>query len=378
MKPTLLKFAASTMVIGASLVAVAPVANSSDVAEADSREAQAAARYAEQAREALNDSRPDRAVRFAERAVERMPRSAEYRHLLGRAYLAAGRFASAETSFQDALTINPDLDRTAFNLALSQIAQGDTADALAELRELEGRLNASDLGLAYALAGNRERAVEILRDAARANGGDPRARQNLALAYAMDGRWAEARITAAQDVSLAVLDQRMRDWAQFAQSANSWDQVSSLLGVQADGSDPGQPVRLALAPIQGEIMVADASVEDAPVQASAGAMVAFTAPVEESFEVSSAPRESSITEIEVPPAAEPDEAPIDMSASLASDPIEPARAAPAPVAPRVAGDYADVATGEFIVEDEVQFEETPVEVAAIDVAPPAAPVAPVA
>lgn len=370
MKPTILKIAASTMVLGTTLVGIAPTAWSTDVSAEDSRNAHAAAEYAGEAREALAASRSDRAIRFAERAVERMPRSAEYRHLLGRAYLAAGRFASAETSFQDALTIDPDLQRTAFNLALSQIAQGQNGAALEELRDLDGRMNASDLGLAFALAGDRAHAIEMLRDAARANGGDPRARQNLALAYAMDGRWAEARITASQDVSLAVLDQRMRDWAQFAQPQNSWDQVAGLLGVQSDGRDPGQPMRLALVPSQPQVMVA----ETAPVQEpQAEAVVAFTAPVVEDESVTDVPESAPITEIDVPAPADVADVPVEVAAEpvdvAAMTPVStPAAAAPAsaPVAvePRVVGANAPVREVEFIVED-----EAPVEIAASNVSP---------
>jgi tetratricopeptide (TPR) repeat protein len=168
MKPTLVKLAASTMLVGVSVAGVSPLvqqAFSTGTNASESQASRAASEAAAVARAALGRGDNAVAVSSAERAVEYMPNSAEYRHLLGRAYLAAGRFNSAETSFQDALTLNPDLDRTAFNLALVQIAQGDRADALAELNALEGRIGASDLGLAMALAGNHDRAIDVLRRA---------------------------------------------------------------------------------------------------------------------------------------------------------------------------------------------------------------------
>lgn len=303
MKPSIIKIAASSLAVGASLVGVTPLANSAfstGATDSDSRAVQQAAGAASEAREALAENDSVAAIRHAERAVDQMSNSDEYRHLLGRAYLAAGRFASAETSFQDALTINPDLNRTAFNLALAQIAQGQKSIALEELRNLEGRMGASDLGLAMALAGDHDRAIDILQQAARANGGDPRARQNLALTYALAGRWGEARITAAQDVSLAELDTRMRDWIQFATPANDWDQVSSLLGVTADHADPGQPVRLALVQQDTTIMTAEAPVDDEFTEQ--GPVVAFTAPAEREIapiiEADEEPMRVAVTEVE--------------------------------------------------------------------------------
>lgn len=329
MKPSIIKLAASSLAVGASIVGFTPLANSAfstGATDTDSRAVQQAAEAASSARSALSENSSGAAVQHAELAVDRMPNSAEYRHLLGRAYLAAGRFTSAETSFRDALTLNPDLNRTAFNLALTQIAQGERADALEELNNLEGRLGASDLGLAMALAGNHDRAIEILQQAARANGGDPRARQNLALTYAMAGRWAEARITAAQDVSLADLDTRMRDWTQFSAPANEWDQVASLLGVDADRNDPGQPVQLALVQQDTTVMMAEAPAADEYVEQNP--VVAFTAPADA----------GTFTEGYVPPVIE-------------ADP-EPMR-----VAVVEAEDYSAPAANAFIVEDEDNYEE---------------------
>ncbi|MES2700814.1 MAG: tetratricopeptide repeat protein, partial [Pseudomonadota bacterium] len=56
---------------------------------------------ATQAQAALAEGRVDRGTRLAEQAVQAEPRNAAYRAMLGKAYLDAGRFASAETSFND-------------------------------------------------------------------------------------------------------------------------------------------------------------------------------------------------------------------------------------------------------------------------------------
>ena len=49
---------------------------------------------------AAND--PATAVSYAEKAVENSPSEASFRALLGSAYFAAGRFASAEAAYKDA------------------------------------------------------------------------------------------------------------------------------------------------------------------------------------------------------------------------------------------------------------------------------------
>ena len=48
---------------------------------------------------ALNSNDVPAAISYAERAVEKTPDDAGFRALLGNAYFAAGRFASAEAAF---------------------------------------------------------------------------------------------------------------------------------------------------------------------------------------------------------------------------------------------------------------------------------------
>lgn len=330
MNSPLIKVAASSLAIGASIAGFSPmlqdaISNESDAQSADA--ARAGTEAAAAARNALAAGNAAQAISHAERAVEAQPRSAEYRHLLGRAYLAAGRIASAETSFQDALQINSALDRTAFNLALVQVAQGRKVDAREGLEALVGKVGASDLGLAFALAGDTDRAINVLTDAVRADAGNAKARQNLALSYALAGRWGEARVTAAQDVSMAELDQRMREWAQFSNPANSWDQVASLLGVTVNPGDPGQPMRLALAPAAPvEAMTAEAPIEEDPV-------VAFAAPVDGYAGADPYVNAAPVTDVPVP-------------APVAPETVQGERGLA-----RVSGTLP----AEFIVEDEQRF-----------------------
>jgi len=186
------------------------------------------------------------AIDLAERAVERSPADAGFRALLGNAYLAAGRFASAEAAYNDAMSIFANQPAVAMKLVLAEIAQGKYGEALTMLDQLRGVVDPADVGLAMALAGQPGNAVALLDEAARAPGADARTRQNLALAHGIAGDWANARTIAAQDVPADQLDARMAEWMRTARPQTAATQIATLIGVSPAASDPGQPVRLAL------------------------------------------------------------------------------------------------------------------------------------
>ena len=83
-----------------------------------------AAKSAGAAERALADRNGGKAVEAAEAAVRLDPQNATYRRTLGRAYLLAGRFASAESAFSDAISLGGGDAGSFVNLALVQTAQG--------------------------------------------------------------------------------------------------------------------------------------------------------------------------------------------------------------------------------------------------------------
>ena len=215
---------------------------------------------------ALGKGDPARAVRDAESAVLLRPRDAESRLMLGRAYLAIGRFTSAEAAFRDALILDPSLTRASISRVLAQIALGQEAAARASLAIAEGHAAATDIGLALALLGDKEEALKRLNTAARAAGADARTRQNLGLAYALEGRWVDAVAVAEQDVPADVMPERLRRWAMIAQlKADPAMQIGAILGV-LPVTDNGQPEALALAApaAQPEIPVVVAAAPTSP------------------------------------------------------------------------------------------------------------------
>ena len=246
------------------------------VASAGDMSPKAAATVADQAGKALVRGRADEAVRLSEQAVAARPQQVDYRLLLGQSYLKAGRFTSASQAFADVLRLQPDNGKAALNLALAQTGLGEWAGARATLGAHAATIPAADRGLAMALAGDPSGAVELLTAAVRSPDATVKTRQNLALALALAGHWAEAKMVAATDLSPADVDRRIMQWAAFARPAGAADQVSSLLGV-VPVVDAGQPIALALvapAPVVAEpVKVAEAPVavapEAAPVEVAA-------------------------------------------------------------------------------------------------------------
>lgn len=260
----ILKLAVSSLVLGTTVVGCNTggrnAVNSVSAVHPDS-----AGDHAERAEKALAKDKVAEAVLHAEAAVAGSARDASYRMLLGRAYLAAGRFKSAETSFADTLALNPGNPRATLNLALAMIAQGKHIQARTLLRDETVPLDDADRGLAFALAGDLESAVILLDALARSERADARGRQNLAFTFAMQGRWREARIVASQDLSFDEVNRRLARWAQLAQPVTVADQVASLLGV-TPSVDPGQPVQLALSPFSAPEPAAEVAITlDAPL-----------------------------------------------------------------------------------------------------------------
>jgi D-alanyl-D-alanine carboxypeptidase len=251
---------------------------------------------------ALNAHQVPLAIELAERAVAKNPDDAGFRTLLGNAYFAGGRFRSAEAAFTDSLTIYGKQPQVVLKLALAQIALGNNAAAVQSLDAGRPVLDTSDYGLALALAGRADEAIAVLDPAARQVGADATVRQNLALAHALRGDWAEAKTIAAQDVPAGQLDARMQQRMQLASPRHASDQVAALVGVTPAASDAGQPVQLALN--KGDTRLAQST--DAPAQQNiAAAAPAAEAPAKPAFVATAAPQPMPAPVLAVAPAPPP-------------------------------------------------------------------------
>ncbi len=234
-------------------------------------------------------AKANHAVEAAEQQVVAAPNDAAARLALGQAYLDAGRFQSAATTFSDAVTLGDASGSTRLRLALAQIGAGDTRSAIAVLDAARDSIAPVDRGLALALAGEPGRGVAVLLDALRDGENSPKLRQNLAFAYALDGHWREARIAMAQDVPANQMDDRISDWAMMSRPGDVQRRVASLLSVPAGVQDAGQPQQLALvqSPAGEQRAAAEpaapvaqtAAVELPPVDQAPAAVAPVSAPV---------------------------------------------------------------------------------------------------
>lgn len=206
----------------------------------------AAAKAAKASKKALEHGKYDRAVTLAEDAVMAAPQEASYRARLGQAYQKSGRFASAEQAFAEARVLGDGSAKTVISHALALTAIGETDRARALLIENRPELPASDYGLALALLGDRDMSVEVLEDAVRNGPSSSQARQNLALAYAIAGRWRESQLVGQRDLAPGELRQRITEWAQLARPGAYQERVAAILGVTPVSADAGMPVLLAL------------------------------------------------------------------------------------------------------------------------------------
>lgn len=239
-----LKLAASTILVGSVLVSCSAHGGGGRPQSLSSS-----------SQKALAAGKTDKALEKAEAAVALDPRNPELRKTLAQAYLANGRFASARQSLDDALALGDASARTVISLALMHVAEGRTNAAQALLEQHRETIPASDYGLALALAGDTKAGVEVLAQLIRSGDNAPKVRQNLAFAYALDGRWREAQIMAGQDLDPQVAQQRIAEWARIAHPDAHAQRVASVLGVTPAAMDPGQPVMLALSatPSMGEV-----------------------------------------------------------------------------------------------------------------------------
>jgi Flp pilus assembly protein TadD len=282
--------------------------------------AQALARRAT-ASAAIDSASPAQAITQGEAAVRKDPRDAGLRAALGRAYLRSGRFESAAAVLSDAMTLGDGSPRTVLSLALARTAMGEQVQALTLLQGVQGSLPAADYGLALALAGQPAQGISVLSEAARAGQSTEKLRQNLAYAYALDGRWGEARTLVAMDLPADKVDSRLTQWAASARPEAVRTRVAALLGAPVV-ADAGLPGVLALNGAPSEHLAVKA-----PVAAPLPAPAAAPAPERElpALTGDTAPAPAA------QPAAEPARA---MGGMLASADTPPAPPAFTPVTPQ--------------------------------------------
>ncbi|SCW82758.1 Cell division protein DedD (protein involved in septation) [Sphingobium faniae] len=276
------KAAVSSLIVAVTMVGCTGVAFRPSTAAVKQKDD--ASKRALAAEKAIVDRDAVRAIRAAEEAVRLKPGNGDYRQLLGLAYVAGGRFVSAETALSDAMALGNQEGRTIVNLVLVQIALGKNDAAQALLAAHADKVPASDYGLAMAMAGNAAEGVQILSQAIHDPSATARTRQNLAYAYALAGRWKDARLVVGMDLDSAAANLRIMQWASVAAPELAPMRVSSLMGVSMAGEDAGQPAVLALAPavapvVEAPVQMASVEEENSPYEPEPVIETAASAPV---------------------------------------------------------------------------------------------------
>jgi len=268
-------------------------------------------KMAQQSRDALNRGETPRAIALAEQAVQADGRNAGLRLLLANTYLRAGRFESARQAYADAIELGDDSSKAAIGLVLCELALGQNGAALDAINTYGDVLPAADLGLALAMAGQNQRGIDVLTNAIRHGQNEPKVRQNLALAYALSGMWAEAKIMAGQDIPADQVDARIQSWAAMARPEDARRRVASLVRAPLIG-DTGQPEALALAHFPGAAPNQPAAPEKA---VAAAELPAAPAP---------APYASgALARIDLAPSAQPAAVPAAKPATVSIPVVEP-------------------------------------------------------
>jgi D-alanyl-D-alanine carboxypeptidase len=326
------KLALSTAFVAVpSVVATTAGFGSTDKVSAKKAGPEKAYGWAKKAEKALAKGKTERALTYAELAVEADMQNRDYRALLARIYMSQGRFVAAERTLMDVMELGQVDPRTVISLSLARIAQGNVDSAISLVEANRAIVPVSDYALTLALAGRSGDAIAILTDAIRTDNATARTRQNLALAYALDGRWRDARVMASQDMAQGQVNERIAEWAQFARPEAYTLRVAGLLKVRPNLADTGQPVRLALnsvAPVGlAQADIAPVAAEIAPVAPAVELAAVGPAPVADSAGFASV--ETEVKMAEAAPIAPIFEAPL---IKATEGPAKTASAAPVKLA----------------------------------------------
>lgn len=145
----------------------------------------------------VRQGRGAEAIAILTRPALQASRDASIYSALGSAYDKTGAFNEARAAYRHALMLKPGDTATLNNSAMSYMLQGDPAQAEALLRQ--------------ALASN--------------SSGDPRIRQNLALAIGLQGRFDEAREMASKDLPQADVEANLAYLEEMLAQKDTWRQL---------------------------------------------------------------------------------------------------------------------------------------------------------
>ncbi|WP_417449228.1 tetratricopeptide repeat protein [Kordiimonas sp.] len=149
----------------------------------------------------------DTAVSLLEDLAARSQLSGDGWYILGKCRLALGKFEQALIAFDAALLISPGDQGSLSARGITLAALGRTGDAIASYQTTTDPMALSNLALIFAVTGKPEAAVNILAPIIRSGRASAHDRQNLAMAYLLAGRKADAWQMARLDLDPTTIDE---------------------------------------------------------------------------------------------------------------------------------------------------------------------------
>ncbi len=157
----------------------------------------------------------DEAIAQFQESSKLQPGYADAHYNLGNALLRLGKLDEAIAQYRRTLEINPGHEEAHYNLGVALFLKGNLAEAIAQYQKVleinPGQVNAQN-NLAWLLSTapdaslrNGSKAIALAENANRlSGGGNPIILQTLAAAYAENGSYGPAAVTARQALELAV------------------------------------------------------------------------------------------------------------------------------------------------------------------------------
>lgn len=126
---------------------------------------------------------------------------------LGKVKLASGMFQEALAAFDHANTLEPNHPKTLSGRAIALAALGRTSEAIAAFDTNSDNLTLGNKAMIFAATGQADAAVALLEPLIQSGKSTARERQNLAMAYLLDGKEQRARQLAQLDLDAATINE---------------------------------------------------------------------------------------------------------------------------------------------------------------------------
>jgi Flp pilus assembly protein TadD len=200
----------------------------------------------------------DEAVMVATKAQNLHPDNADINLELGKALVENGRAFEAVRYLETAVENKSDDWRalSAYGVALDQIGEHSAARGKYDeaLRIAPNAVSVqSNKGLSFAMSGDLDRAVAVLRAAAGNRGSTARVRQNLALVLAIKGDYAEAVRLARSDLPPQLAEQNAAYFRTLLNQPAYWQQIAGdSVDAPAFDAAPVTPGKAEPAPLLKE------------------------------------------------------------------------------------------------------------------------------